>query len=280
MRKKSGQIAMLVVLLSQAPVAHANILETFETYPVNSVPSGPWMDVRTLVPNPTSPIPSGRVLSTLGPLGLPTHAFQTTRAVGTSQGIVAPISAAPSVSISADIRYDSYDNSTNNNGGGWPLAIGFFQTASGVDPNFSPQVTLFSDSTFRNWSLYVQTSPNPADFQFIRLTNVITTTSIWYSLSLQVDTVSGAVTSRVRLSGSDAYLINDTRLISGWNNSFAQYNFGGAVDGEYFTNATLGGQATVDNIVLVPAPGLMGLAIWTIPACSRRSRTRYGVSPK
>lgn len=265
----------LVVAAIQSPSARAGIAENFEYYSSESVPGGPWVDMRTLVPNSISPNPSGRIISTPGPLGTVTQAYRTTRAVGTSQGIVAPIAAAPTVSISADIRYDFYDNSSNQNGGGWPMAIGFFQTTSGTDPNFSPQVTLYSDSTFRNWSLYVQTSPSPDDFQFIQLTNAVTEVNTWYSMSLQVDTQSGVITSQVRVPGSKAFLVNDTRTINGWNTSFARYNFGGAVDGEYFTNATLGGQATVDNIVLAPSPGVIGLAIPVLVASSRRRRKEH-----
>ncbi len=250
--------------------ARGAITENFESYATGSFPSARWVDARTLVPGATSPNPSGTVINTTGPQGA-TKAFQTVRSVGTSQGIVTGIAPTAVVSISANVRYDRFDNSNNQNGGGWPLALGFFQWSQGNDPNFSPQVTLYADSTFKNWSLYIQTSANPLDFQFIRLTSAITATSTWYFMSLQVDTVNGIITSRVKLANSPNFIVNDTRTISGWNSAAAQYNIAGALDGEYGTNATTGGQATVDNITVVPGPGacgLLGLAFLT----RRRSR--------
>lgn len=246
------------------------ITDDFQTYTPGTFPSPKWMDVRTLIPGATSPNPSGTVITTTGPLGT-TRAFQTTRAVGTSQGIVAAIAPSSVVSISANVRYDNYDNSNNQNGGGWPMALGFFQW-SGADPNFSPQVTLYADSTFKNWSLYVQTSPNPLDFQFIRLTSAITATNTWYFMSLQIDTATGEIRSQVRLANSASFIVNDTRTIAGWDPVFAQYNIAGAIDGEYGTNATLGGRATVDNITIVPSPGTC-LLVAGLASVARRRRS-------
>lgn len=237
--------------------AKSAITDNFESYAPGSFPSGRWLDARALVPGATSPNPSGTIITTTGPTGT-TRAFQTTRSVGTSQGIVTGIGPSPVVSISANVRYDNFDNSNNQNGGGWPMALGFFQW-SGSDPNFSPQVTLYADSTFKNWSLYIQTSANPLDFQFIRLTSAITATNTWFFMSLQVDTNTGEIRSQVRLANSANFIVNDTRTIAGWNPAFAQYNIAGAIDGEYGTNATLGGRATVDNITVVPAPGAVAL---------------------
>ncbi|MGH7242844.1 MAG: hypothetical protein ACREJD_05445 [Phycisphaerales bacterium] len=249
--------------------AIASITDNFESYALGSFPSAKWVDARTLVPGATSPDPSGTVISTAGPTGT-TRAFQTTRAVGTSQGIVTGIAPSTVVSISANVRYDRFDNSNNKNGGGWPMALGFFQWTSGNDPNFSPQVTLYADSTFKNWSLYIQTSANPADFQFIRLTSALTATSTWYFMSLEIDTATGTVSSKVRLANSVNFIVNDTRTISGWNPAFAQYNIAGALDGEYGTNATTGGQATVDNITVIPVPGVLGFAGALMLATRRR----------
>lgn len=246
------------------------VFDNFESYATGSFPSSRWIDARTLIPGATSPDPSGTIVSTAGPTGT-TKAFQTTRAVGTSQGIVTGIAPTPVVSISANVRYDNFDNSNNHNGGGWPMALGFFQWA-GDDPNFSPQVTLYADSTFKNWSLYIQTSPDPADFQFIRLTSAITSLNTWYFLSLKVDTATGTITSQVRLANSATFIVNDTRTISGWNAAFAQYNIAGALDGEYGTNATQGGRATVDNITIVPAPATLVLAITGIGAVRNRGK--------
>lgn len=268
----SVRLAIGVGSIVVACSARADITDAFESYALGSFPSARWTDVGTIVPGSTAPNPSGTVVSTNGPAGT-TRAFQTVQAVSQTQGIVTGISPAPVVSISADVRYDRFDNSTNKNGGGWPLALGFFQWSAGNDPNFSPQVTLYSDSTFKNWSLYIQKSADPADFQFIRLTSLITATNTWYHMSLQVDTANGIVTSQVRLASSSTFLVNNTRTIAGWNPAYAQYNLGGAIDGEYFTNATIGGQATVDNIVLVPGPGALGLGLFAVVA-SRRQRGR------
>lgn len=250
-------------------VANGAITENFESYAPGSFPAGKWRDARTLIPGATSPNPSGTVITTTGPTGT-TKAFQTTRSVGTSQGIVTGIAPSSVVSISANVRYDNFDNSNNQNGGGWPMALGFFRW-SGSDPNFSPQVTLYADSTFKNWSLYIQTSADPMDFQFIRLTSAITATNTWYFLSLQVDTATGEIRSRVRPANSANFIVNDTRTIAGWNSAFAQYNIAGAIDGEYGTNATLGGRATVDNITVVPGPGAIALG-----ACLVIRRRRIG----
>lgn len=261
----------MVVLLCVSGAARADISDTFEAYAVGAFPSARWTDVGTLVPGSTAPDPSGAVVDTNGPFGV-SRAFQTGQAVSTSQGIVTGISPSAIVSISADVRYDRFDNSTNRNGGGWPLALGFFQWSAGNDPNFSPQVTLYADSTFKNWSLYIQKSADPMDFQFIRLTGALTATNTWYHLSLQVDTVNGIITSQVRLANSSSFLVNNTRTIAGWNTLFAQYNIAGAIDGEYFTNATIGGQATVDNLVLVPGPGAIGLVLMGLVAVGHRRR--------
>jgi len=250
--------------------ANAAITDNFESYAAGSFPSGKWFDARTLIPGATSPSPSGTVITTTGHTGT-TKAFQTTRSVGTSQGIVTGVKPSSIVSISANVRYDIFDNSNNQNGGGWPMALGFFQW-SGTDPNFSPQVTLYADSTFKNWSLYVQTSADPQDFQFIRLTSAITATNTWYFMSLQIDTNTGEIKSQVRLANSANFIVNDTRTIAGWNPAFAQYNIAGAIDGEYGTNATLGGRATIDNITVVPAPGAIAFALWSTCAVNRRRR--------
>lgn len=265
-----------VVVVGLQCAARADIADNFESYSLGSFPSSRWTDVGTLVPGSTAPSPSGTIVSTSGPSGT-TRAFQTVQAVSQSQGIVTGISPASIVSISADVRYDRFDNSTNKNGGGWPLALGFFQWSAGNDPNFSPQVTLYSDSTFKNWSLYIQKSADPTNFQFIRLTSLITATNTWYHMSLQVDTANGIITSQVRLASSSTFIVNNTRTITGWNSAFAQYNLGGAIDGEYFTNATIGGQATVDNIMLVPAPGVIALGmVGALSVAARRRRTLAG----
>lgn len=266
----------MVALLCLSDAARADISENFESYAAGAFPSARWTDVGTLVPGSTAPNPSGTVVNTTGPAGA-TRAFQTSQAVSTSQGIVTNISPSAIVSISADVRYDRFDNSTNRNGGGWPLALGFFQSSAGNDPNFSPQVTLYADSTFKNWSLYIQKSADPMDFQFIRLTGALTATNTWYHMSLQVDTVNGIVTSQVRLASSSSFLVNNTRTIAGWNTSFAQYNIAGAIDGEYFTNATIGGQATVDNLTLVPGPGAIALGVLWLAATVRRERRARSV---
>ena len=250
-------------------LARGAITENFESYSNGNFPSTKWFDARTLIPGATSPNPSGSVITTTGPTGT-TKAFQTTRSVGTSQGIVTGIAPSSVVSISANVRYDNFDNSNNQNGGGWPMALGFFQW-SGSDPNFSPQVTLYADSTFKNWSLYIQTSANPLDFQFIRLTSATTATNTWFFLSLRVDTATGVIQSQVRQANSSNFIVNDTRTIAGWDPAFAQYNIAGAIDGEYGTNATLGGRATIDNITVVPAPGALALGV-----CVAMRRRRVG----
>ena len=256
---------LCVALLASRAVGA--ISENFESYAPGSFPSGRWFDARNLVPGATSPNPSGAIVATTGPSGT-TRAFQTSRAVGTSQGIVTGIGPSRVVSISANVRYDNFDNSTNQNGGGWPIALGFFQW-NGIDPNFSPQVTLFADSTFKNWSLYIQASPDPQDFRFVRLTPAITATNTWYFLAVRVDTLTGEIRSQVRLANSASFIVDDVRTIAGWNPAFAQYNVAGALDGEYFTNATQGGRATVDNITVVPGAWTLALAL---PACTRMRR--------
>lgn len=253
------------VLLGCVGVASARgaIVEDFESYPVSSFPSPTWLDVRTLIPSPNTPNPSGRVAGTTGPSGGTTRAFRTTRAVGASQGIFARFTPTRHVSIAADVRFDAWDNSTNGNGGGWPMALGFFKATQGADPNFAPQVMVFADSTNRTWALYTQTGESFATAQFFALSSVAPSLNTWYRLSLQLDTQTGLVSASVRISTSANFIANATFVIPNWEPGTARYNVGAALDGEYGTNATLGGQATVDNITLVPAPAgaaLLGAA--------------------
>ena len=249
------------VVVWAAGVASGRGPDNFESYAFGSFPSANWLDARTLIPVPTTASPSGTIITTTGPAGTTTKAFQTRRAVGTSQGLAAIVEPASVMQIAANVRYDRWDNSTNQNGGGWPLALGFFQRGAGVDPNFGPQVTLFADSTFRKWSLYIQTSFDSSQFQFIQLTTSITPLNTWFFMSLQVNTQTGSVTAQVRRSNLSTFVVNQTLTIPGWNPAFARYDAAGALDGEYFTNATLGGQATVDDLeIIVPGPWPAGPA--------------------
>ncbi len=231
------------------------IIDDFESYAVAVFPGPRWLDARNLIPSPTTPNPSGRIVSTTGPGGGTTKAFRTLRAVGTSQGIYARFAPTRFLSISADVRFDFWDNSTNGNGGGWPMSLGFFKAMPGADPNFSPQVMIFADSTNKTWALYTQTGESFSTAQFFALSSTAPVLNTWYRLSVNLDTLTGQVAASVRLSTSASFIANASFIIPNWEPATAQYNVGGALDGEYGTNASLGGQATVDNIALIPAPG-------------------------
>lgn len=261
----------LLLGLAAGSSSGATIVDDFESYSVAAFPSPTWLDVRTLIPSPNTPNPSGRIINTLGPNGTLNKAFRTQRSVGTSQGIYAALTPSRFVSISADVRFDFWDNSTNGNGGGWPMALGFFKATPGADPNFAPQVMVVADSTNKTWAVYAQTGESFSTAQFFRISSTAPVLNMWYRLSLDLDTLTGQVTARVRLSTSAAFIANASFTIPNWEPAQAQYNVGAALDGEYGTNATLGGQATVDNITLVPAPS-SGIALLSLAGLARRRR--------
>lgn len=257
-------------LFACAPMAGAAFVDNFESYTAGTFPSANWLDFRTLIPSPTSQNSSGSVVSLAGPNGATTKAFRTRRAVGTSQGIYARFAPTRFVSISADVRFEAWDNSTNMNGGGWPMALGFFNATPGFDPNFAPQTMIVADSTNKTWAIYTQTGQAFSTAQFWNL-NATPVLNTWYRLSLNLDTVTGQVSAQVRLSATNALITSAAFAIPNWDPASAAYNVGGALDGEYGTNATLGGQAVVDNINLVPAPGAAVIVLGAL--CARR-RTR------
>lgn len=260
-------LALIAVCLP----ARAAFIDDFESYTLSTFPSAKWQDFRTLIPGATTPNPSGRIVSTTGPTGATSKVFRTQRAVGTSQGIYARFAPTRFVSISADVRYEFWDNSTNRNGGGWPMAVGFFNATPGFDPNFAPQTMLFADSTNRTWAIYTQTGQAFSTAQFFSL-NSTPVLNTWYRLSLSLDTLTGQVNAQVRLSATSALVTSAAFVIPNWEVAAAAYNVGGALDGEYGTNATLGGQASVDNINLVPVPSSAAALAMLGLLCSRRRR--------
>ncbi|MBX3388331.1 MAG: hypothetical protein KF691_02620 [Phycisphaeraceae bacterium] len=265
-------VLMGLAIVAAPTVSHAAFVDDFESYVVSAFPSPKWLDARTLIPSPNTPNPSGRIINTLGPGGTLTKAFRTQRSVGTSQGIYARFAPTRHLSISADVRFDFWDNSTNGNGGGWPLALGFFNATPGNDPNFAPQVMIVADSTNKTWTIYTQTGPAFSTAQFIPLSVVAPGLNTWYNLALDVDTETGLVSARVRLSSSAGFIVNTSFFIPNWDSASAQYNVGAALDGEYGTNATLGGQATVDNILLIPSPAALVPMTLGVVALRRRKR--------
>lgn len=258
-------LSMLGLSIACACVRGAPILmEDFEAQTVGAFPGSPWVDVSTMIDAPTLPSGTGSVIETTGIDGGSTRAYQIAQASGTSTGILAEVGARRRHSLSADVRIDHLPS--RNSLLVWTGGLGLFQESAASDLNFGPQAVVYVAG--RRWYLYVANGPGSSNSRNVQLSSQAVAENLWYSVSLEADTLTGEF--RVSVRAADGSLTVDRGVAFGdaWDPAQGAFHRVAAFDGEYATTATAG-QFTVDNVAYAPSPA-GALALCTLLLGRRR----------
>lgn len=253
--------ALALAAIAALPITHAHadlINDDFESDTVGQLPGSPWHDIAERAVDMPVPSPTLTVIETTDAHGNPTRGVQTSAVKGTN-GAFLPIDHARHHTVSMDVRIDQAP-ATNQ---GWPIAVGFIKDA-GVgsgDVNANPQALIYGWNNQR-WRFFVSQGQDlPAiDFAMAGLPYEI---GAWYRFTITVDTELGLFRATVAdaATGQIRNVANLTH--ASWNPERGMYDAITLFDGES-ANSTTTGQATIDNVSYVPAPG----AALTIGACS------------
>ena len=285
MKNRLLRLSAVVILAATGMAASgATLSDDFEGYAPGSFPSAKWLDAA--LPFPVAPPlvnaapPSATVVATTDAFGAATQAMQTADALGVSKGIYAAVPLSSTYSLVADIRTLRFANSDAAFVGpasDWSMQLTFAQT--GVT-NFSvaPQAGLYASSLTHTWRFFlIGANGGPLDDFDLGVAAALDT---WYSVSLDIDAISGNFHSIIRDTLTGSVLVDNSHGYANWQANYAAYDsiifFGGetgALDPAVPGSTTIAAIAQVDNIniqaVPVPEPttsalmvaGLAGLCV-------------------
>ena len=276
--------AVAILAATGMAASGATLSDDFEAYAPGSFPSAKWLDAA--LPFPVAPPfvnaapPSATVVATTDAFGAATQAMQTADALGVSKGIYAAVPLSSTYSLVADIRTLRFANSDAAfivPASDWSMQLTFAQT--GV-ANFSvaPQAGLYASSLTHTWRFFlIGANGGPLDDFDLGVAAALDT---WYSVSLDIDAISGNFHSIIRDTLTGSVLVDNTHGYANWQANYAAYDsiifFGGetgAFDPPVPGSTTIAAIAQVDNIniqaVPVPEPttwalmvaGLAGLCV-------------------
>jgi len=223
--------------------------ERFEWHAVGQFPSGPWRDIRALTRPRNQPDPSSTVVITTGPGGHTTRALQFANAIASSCGAYRPIAPTRTYRVSARVRLDQWTDGTALQE--WPYAIGPFTRNGNQDFNGGPQVIIYVSGRDRDWRFYsLRSNGGPGNFVSFGAPAELGT---WYETTLEFDEDTGQARALITNAASGALLVDQTLTIPFWSPATSGgFENVGVFDGEYMSDATVAGQATVDNLSFSP----------------------------
>ncbi|MEM7157666.1 MAG: hypothetical protein AAF799_32800 [Myxococcota bacterium] len=224
--------------------------ESFESVLIGEQPGEPWSDVVSRIDDPSVVSPTAVVIATDDPDGESTQALQLTDAIGTSQGLLAPISDGNRHQVAANVRIDQFSDATT--GTTWPIAVGFTQDDDTGDLNDDPHavVMVAADGT---WHLQIKNGSVGANVLDAAIPAAAVEEGRWYRVMLEVDADQGSFHALVFDPTTDESLGEHTVFVPGWDIDFGRYDALAFYDGEYDTeDSTQGGQASIDDVLYEP----------------------------
>ena len=224
--------------------------ESFESVLVGEQPGAPWSDVVSRIDDPSIVSPTAVVIATEDPDGESTQALQLTDAIGTSQGLLAPVGDGNRHQVGANVRVDQFSDATGD--AVWPIAVGFTQDDEASDLNDDPHavVLVAADGT---WHLQIKNGPVGANVLDAPIPAPALEEGQWYRVMLEVDGDQGSFHAIVSDPSTDDVLGEHTVFVPGWDLEFGRYDAVAFYDGEYgAADGTQGGQASIDDVLYEP----------------------------
>ncbi|HTY17811.1 MAG TPA: PEP-CTERM sorting domain-containing protein [Myxococcota bacterium] len=267
-------VCLLAAAALAAPARAASIFDDFESYAPGSFPSPTWSDVRS-VALPNAPLPSAQVIATTDAFGHPTQALQTLDAVSPSEGIYTSIDPADQHDLAGDVRVDRYGTlgPGASPSSDWPAMLGLSDIIAGSDVCCfpTPQLGIYASTQTQGWRLYaIDAAGNATDIDLGAAAAVGT----WYHVDLDVDALTGSVTSRVVDIATGTLVIDRTDVIPGW--TATDFDAIAFFDGE-LSEPDVAGLGSLDNVsyAAVPEPGTLSLVSLGLVAASLAWRRPY-----
>ena len=244
-------LLFVIFFFSHSPlIAQIEETEDFESYTIGSFPAPYWNDVRDISIPVTAPNPSATIVETTAWDGSTTKALQFRLGVTTSCGLYRPIDTSQVYHLSADIRIDRWSNSTQAFFTEWAVAVGIFSLRPGWDFNGTPQITFVAQPVAENWVLYaLRADTSPFNYYNLEFDDSQVNLDTWYHVEFTLFDDTGIVHTRVSIKESGAIVHEAMTFIPNWTpEASSNYTYYGFWDGEYNTNASIGNQASIDNI--------------------------------
>lgn len=271
--------SLVGALLLTSSAGATGITDNFESYAVGTFPSANWLDVGTLFPTPPiSPVPSGTVVETTDAFGHPTKAFETVDALASSKGIYQIVPISTHYSLKADMRVDQFSTNAISSTSDWAMQLTFGDTTT-TNLCCASQTGIYASAKTKDWRIFVQTGATFADIPL----GVPITLGTWYTVDTQLDTVTGALHTKILDAHSGSILVDRMDLIPGWKESAAQFNsvdfFGGELSSPdanvaLVDNINVTANAPEPATLTLLAAGGLGLA----GARHRRRRNQSAIS--
>lgn len=258
MNRTVRALSICLPTLCVLPTSAQSFSDDFESYDVGSLPGTTWLDISTRIDNPTVPAPSALVVDTTGPDGSSTKAVRIVDAIGTSSGVLAEIARADRHVMRMDVRIDQFSDAS----GTWPGGIGFLQDEGAADFNGDPQAVLYAWQD-RRWHLFIKNGPagSPSGIDMLITGAPRIRPGLWYTLKLEVDTLTGEFDASVFNAASGDLLGQQSFSFPNWDPRFGDFDALAAFDGEGgASGGTVGGVSTYDNMSYIPAPSAAALA--------------------
>lgn len=246
------------------PAAAGIVSDSFESYTSGSFPTEPWHDIRSCAADNPTPAPTMSIIETTDAHGKTTQALQSNATNGTN-GAFFDIDHARTHTVTADLRIDRLAAPNQ----GWPMGVGFANSIDNGndDVNGNPHAVIYA-WTDRRFRLFIRTGDGAPGRDFV-ITGPRFDLDTWYTLSLQVDTATGAFEARVLDAVSGETLSTRSVTSPQWDQELGMYDAAAFFDGE--TPGSTFGQATLDNVSYVPAPwAAYALLFSGALACRRR----------
>jgi hypothetical protein len=267
-------LCLLASAALAAPARSASVSDNFEGYAPGSFPSPTWSDVRN-VAIPNAPVPSAQVVVTTDAFGNTTQALQTLDALSPSQGIYTSIAPASEHDLAGDLRVDRYGTlgPSASPSSDWPAMLGLSQILPGSDVCCfpTPQLGIYASTQTQGWRLYaIDAAGNATDIDL----GAAAAAGTWYRVDLDVDELSGSVTSHVVDIASGVSVIDRTDVIPGW--TATDFDAIAFFDGE-LSQPDVAGLGSLDNVSYsaVPEPGTLALVSLGLLAASFAWRRPY-----
>lgn len=262
--KHGMMLGAVAALMMNTGAIGAPILDGFESYAVGGLPGGVWQDIRSRATANPGSSPSMRVVETSDARGVSTNAIQSIGEVGTN-GVFAEIESADVHSFSVDIRIDALADPRE----GWPMGVGFLNDVGQGDVNQNPHAVVYA-WTNRTWRMYYRPGEDRPALDVLISGDQFELDS-WYTISMRVDRTIGEFQISILDAMSGEETNSRSVLASNWDAERSDFDAIGFFDGES-GGADSYGQATLDNVRYVPAPGATGVLAALSGCLLRRTR--------
>lgn len=230
------------------------ISEDFESYEIGEFPKGSWNDIIDVSIPKTAPSPSATIIETIDHTGNKIKAIQFQRGVTTSCGFYKKIDNREGeiYKIEATMKVNHWSNSSRPFFTDWAVAFGMFSIYDGYDFNAGPQLTFVTQPVSDNLVVYALRSDVKAYNEYFNIEfEDKVKLDTWYNITLELNNKTGLVkTKLIEAKSGNAIHKKETQIPNWDSEKSGNYNFVGAWDGEYNTDATLGNQVTISKFSL------------------------------